>query len=58
MTITFYAKALNANGVIEQMKVTKEPGQMSVPVWTGKCYRSNREADKDIKTLNGCDGLR
>lgn len=50
--ITFYAKALNARGKIEQMLVTKEPGKPTQPSWTGKIYKSDREADRDITALN------
>jgi hypothetical protein len=52
-TITFYAKALNERGQIEQVRVTKEPGKPSRPTWTGKIYRSEREADADLIKLNG-----
>ena len=50
--ITYYAKALNAAGQVEQMLVTKEPGKVSVPQWTGKIYRNDREADRDLIALN------
>lgn len=50
--ITFYAKALNSRGQIEQMLVTKEPGKTTVPQWTGKVYRTERDADRDITALN------
>lgn len=50
--ITFYAKAVNAKGKIEQIFVTKEPGKPTQPQWTGKVYKSDREADRDITALN------
>lgn len=52
MAIAFYAKALNARGRIEQILVTKEPGKPTQPQWTGKIYKSDREADRDITALN------
>ena len=50
--ITFYAKAVNARGKIEQMLVTKEPGKPTQPQWTGRVYSSNAEADRDLIRLN------
>ena len=50
--ITFYAKARNAKGKIEQILVTKEPGKPTSPQWTGKIYKSDREADADLTALN------
>ena len=50
--ITYYAKALNAAGQIEQMLVTKEPGRVSVPQWTGKTYKTDAAADRDLIALN------
>lgn len=57
MAITYYAKALNKAGKIEQMLVSKEPGKVSVPQWTGKVYRSDREADRDLTALNSAIAL-
>ena len=51
-TITFYAKALNAKGKVEQMLVTKEPGKPTQSQWTGVVYKNDREADRDITALN------
>jgi hypothetical protein len=50
--IRYYAKAMNARGKIEQMLVTKEQGKPTVPQWTGKIYKSDREADADLTALN------
>jgi hypothetical protein len=52
MAITYYAKAKNVRGKIEQVLVTKEAGKPSVPQWTGKIYKSDREADADLVRLN------
>ena len=52
MTTRYYAKALNTRGKIVQLLVTKEPGKPGVPQWTGKTYRSDREADADLAVLN------
>lgn len=52
MAISYYGKALNARGQIEQVFVTKEPGKPTLPRWTGKTYRSDKEADRDITALN------
>jgi hypothetical protein len=38
--ITFYAKARNQKGKIEQILVTKEPGEPTSPQWTGKSTRA------------------
>lgn len=48
----FYGKALNAKGRIAQVLVTKEPGKPMRQEFTGKIYRSDREADHDLVALN------
>lgn len=50
--IHFYAKALNADGRVAQMLVTKVQGRPTAPAWTGKVYRSDAGADRDISRLN------
>ena len=50
--VTYYAKARNVHGKIEQLLVTKEPGKATVPQWTGRIYKSDREADVELAKLN------
>lgn len=52
MTITFYGAAKNAQGKIEQLLVTVVPGQKSSQEWTGRIYRTQREAGADLERLN------
>ena len=51
-TIRYYAKARNPRGKIEQLLVTKVPGQPTSQQWTGTVYRNDREADADLLALN------
>ena len=52
MTIKYYAIALNTKNQIEQLLVTKEKGKKSSQEWTGKIYKTMKEANKDIINLN------
>jgi hypothetical protein len=57
-TIRYYAVALNPQGRIAQMLVTRvmaAPGVLAEPMrmeWTGVTYKSNRAAAEDIRRLN------
>jgi len=49
---TFYAYARNEEGKLEQMFVRKLEGARSVASWTGKIYRTAKEANQDMIKLN------
>jgi hypothetical protein len=58
LTITYYAAALNPEGKIGQLLVTREmsaPGVCSSKKqeWTGVTYKDGREAERDLSRLNG-----
>ena len=52
--MTYYGAALNPQGQIEQVLVTVRPPAQSTQVFTGKVYRTQREAQADILVANGC----
>jgi hypothetical protein len=49
--IQYFAVALNAERKIGQLLVTRENGK-TCQEWTGKVYRSQRDAMADIEWLN------
>lgn len=52
MKIEYYAAAVNADGKIGQLKVTRENGRHVSQVWTGKTYRTAARCEKDLSRLN------
>ena len=50
--ITYYAFAKNKNGQIEQLEVIRPKGLPMIQVWTGKIYKSLKDAEKDMLKLN------
>ena len=50
--ITYYAFAKNDDGKIEQLFVTRGNGQAKRQEWTGKIYKSIKEAEEDMERLN------
>ena len=50
--ITYYAFAKNLNGKIGQLFITRKNGKPSSQKWTGKTYKSVKEAESDMITLN------
>jgi hypothetical protein len=56
-TITYYAAAINPQGKIGQLRVTRVMAAPGVKVegrqeWTGVVYRTQRDAVTDITRLN------
>ena len=51
MVIQYYAYTLR-DGVIHQIKVTRLNGVEQPLEWTGKTYRTQREANGDMIELN------
>lgn len=56
MNIIYYAFAKNKNSKLEQMKVIRSKGLPKIQVWTGKIYKSIKEAETDMLNLN-CEGV-
>ena len=50
--ITYYAFAKNDRGKIEQLFVTRGNGKSKSQEWTGKIYKSIKEAEEDMLRLN------
>jgi len=50
--ITYYAFARNDKGKIEQLRVMRPKGLPMVQSWTGKIYKSVKEAETDMARLN------
>jgi len=48
--ITYYAIAKNSDGKIEQLLVKR--GREKSQEWTGKIYKSLKEAEQDLINLN------
>jgi len=48
--ITYYAFAKNSDGKIEQLFVKR--GRENSQEWTGKIYKSVKEAEQDMINLN------
>ena len=54
--ITYHAFAKNKKGQIEQLEVIRPKGMPMIQVWTGKIYKSVKEAEEDMIQLN-CNGV-
>jgi len=54
--ITYFAFAKNDKGKIEQLLVTRGNGKSKRQEWTGKVYKTIKEAEKDMIDLN-CGGV-
>lgn len=52
MTLQFHAYRRSSRGQIEQVLVTKRPGQPSEPMPTGVIYKTDRAASADCARLN------
>ena len=50
--IQYFAFAKNDKGKIEQLLVTRKNGKPFNQEWTGKVYRSTKEAEADMIRLN------
>jgi len=50
--ITYYAFAKNRQGKIEQLRVMRPGGLPKMQTWTGKIYKSVKEAESDMVKLN------
>ena len=53
--ITYFAFAKNKKGQIEQLRVVRPVGLPMIQSWTGKIYKTVKEAEKDMIDLN-CEG--
>ena len=51
-SITYFAFAKNRQGKIEQLRVMRPSGLPKMQTWTGKIYKSIKEAEKDMLKLN------
>ena len=54
--ITYYAFAKNKRGKIEQLRVICSKRMPMIQSWTGKIYKSIKEAEEDMIKLN-CNGV-
>ena len=54
--ITYYAFAKNKKGKIEQLRVICSKRMPMIQSWTGKIYKSIKEAEEDMIKLN-CNGV-
>ena len=54
--IQYYAFAKNDKSKIEQLLVTRRDGKPFSQTWTGKLYKSVKEAEADMIRLN-CGGF-
>lgn len=50
--ITYFAFAKNKKGQIEQLRVIHPNGMPMIQCWTGKIYKSIKEAEADVERLN------
>ena len=51
-TITYFAFAKNRTGKLEQLRVMRPYGLPKIQTWTGKIYKSIKEAEADMTLLN------
>jgi len=54
--ITYFAFAKNKKGQLEQLRVVRPVGLPKIQSWTGKIYKSVKEAEADMLNLN-CGGV-